>query len=114
MTHENVTRTQHENVTTAVDKEVHQDHYHTSVQPVKDREVLPEQHKHNIVGVEERSYEHGSPKDVEAKLAAEKAKFRDERVVGDTEHTHSVAPTVGGEHIHHHVHETIQPVVQKG
>ncbi|KAH0031684.1 hypothetical protein KCU78_g2740, partial [Aureobasidium melanogenum] len=25
----------------------------------------------------------------------------------------SIAPTIGGEHIHHHVHETIQPVVNK-
>merc|ERR1711939_239248 len=34
VTQENVTRTQHENVTTAVDREVHQDHHHTSVQPL--------------------------------------------------------------------------------
>lgn len=109
-----MTPTRHENVQTAVDKEIHQDHYHTSVQPVQDREVLPEKHQHNIVGVEHRSFEHGDARADEGRLSQEAAQFRDERVIGDTKHTHSVAPAVAGEHIHHHVHETIQPVVQKG
>jgi len=30
-----------------------------------------------------------------------------------THETRTVSPTIAGEHIHHHVHETIQPVVQK-
>jgi len=111
--HENINPTRHENVQTAVDKEIHQDHYHTSVQPVADREVLPERHEHNMAAVEERSFEHGNAKDDETRLAREAAQFRDERVTGETKHTHSVAPAVAGEHIHHHVHETIQPVVQK-
>lgn len=111
--HENVTQTRYENVQTAVDKEIHQDHYHTSVQPVHDREILPEKHAHNMVGVEHRSFEHGDARADEERLAREAGQFRDERVVGDTKHTHSVAPAVAGEHIHHHVHETIQPVVQK-
>lgn len=37
---EHVLPKQHEEVITAVDKEVHQDHHQTIVQPVKDREVL--------------------------------------------------------------------------
>lgn len=109
-----MTQTRHENVQTAVDKEIHQDHYHTSVQPVHDREILPEKHSHNLVGTEHRSFEHGDARQDEERLAREAGQFRDERAVGDTKHTHSVAPAVAGEHIHHHVHETIQPVVQKG
>nr|POE72129.1 hypothetical protein CFP56_12005 [Quercus suber] len=113
VTHETVNRTQHENVQTAVDKEVHQDHYHTSVQPVHDKEVLGEQHHHNVIPVEHRSFEHGNADDVKQRLATEQAQFRDgsERVKG--EHTSSMSPVVAGEHIHHHVHETIQPVVNK-
>nr|POE51801.1 hypothetical protein CFP56_26008 [Quercus suber] len=113
VTHETVNRTQHENVQTALDKEVHQDHYHTSVQPVQDSEVLGEQHHHNVIPVEHRSFEHGNSEDVKTRLAAEAAQFNDgvERVKG--EHTSSVSPVVAGEHVHHHVHETIQPVVNK-
>lgn len=111
--HETVNRTQHEDVTTVIDKEIHQDHYHTSVQPITDRQVLPEQHTHNLVSVEHRNFEHGDSKEIEARLAREAGQFKDERIVGDTTHTHSVNPVVAGEHIHHHVHETIQPVVQR-
>jgi len=111
--HETINKTKHEDVQTAIDKEVHQDHYHTSVQPVEDRAVLPEQHHHNIIPVEHRSFEHDNADAVKARLAQEQAQFRDvqERVEGQT--TSSVAPIVAGEHIHHHVHETIQPVVNK-
>jgi len=110
---EHITRTQHENATTAVDREVHQDHYHTSVQPVKDREVLPEQHSHQLAGVEQRNFDHGNPDHVKQRLEAERAQFKNTREVGETQHTAAVAPTVQGEHIHHHVHENIQPVIQK-
>jgi hypothetical protein len=41
---EQVTRTEQENVQSAVDREVHQSHYHTSVQPIQHQEVLHESH----------------------------------------------------------------------
>ncbi|KAJ9627730.1 hypothetical protein H2203_002943 [Taxawa tesnikishii (nom. ined.)] len=113
VTHETINRQRHEEITTAVDKEIHQDHYHTSIQPVTDTQVLPEQHHHNLAAVEHRTFEHGNDREVAERLKLEAAKFRDERVEGETRHTSSVAPTIAGEHIHHHVHETIQPVVNK-
>merc|ERR1711879_723584 len=57
----------HEEYISAIDKEVHQDHYHTTEQPVLDKEILPEQHHHNVIPVEHRSYEHGSNDEVEAR-----------------------------------------------
>jgi len=113
VTNEHITRTKHEEAQKIVDREVHQDHYHTSVQPIKDREVLPEEHTHNLVETEHRHIKHGNEDHIRQRLEAEKAQFKHTREVGDTQHTSSAAPTVGGEHIHHHVHETIQPVVQK-
>lgn len=113
VTHETVSPHRHENVTTAIDREVHQDHYHTTVQPVQDRQVLPEQHHHNLVPVEHRSFEHGDKTDVERRLAAEAAQFKDQSVTNATTESHEVRPQVAGEHIHHHVHENIQPVVHR-
>jgi len=110
---ETVTPTRHENLTTAVDKEVHQDHYHTSVQPVHDREVLPEQHHHNLGAIEHREHHHDNKEEIAQKLEQEKAQFKDHSVRSETKHTQSAAPTVVGEHVHHHVHENIQPVVHK-
>jgi len=110
---ETVTPTRHENVTTAVDREVHQDHYHTSVQPIQDREVLPEQHTHQMGEVEHRNIKHGNDSHVKERLAAEAAQFKNTRTVGQTQETTAAAPSVAGEHVHHHVHENIQPVIQK-
>lgn len=113
VTHNTTSPQRHEEVQTAIDKEVHQDHYHTSVQPVHDREVLPEQHHHNLKPVEHREHHHGNKEDVSRKLEIEAAKFKDEHVRAPERHTQGVAPSVAGEHVHHHVHETIQPIVQK-
>lgn len=110
---ETVKPTQHEEVNTAVEKEVHQDHYHHAVQPVQDREVLPEQHQHNVAAVQSREFDHRNHDETKRAVAQEAAKFKDQRVVADTTHTQTAAPTVTGEHVHHHIHETIQPVIHK-
>jgi len=111
--HENITRKEHEEATTAVDREVHQDHYHTSEQPIHHQETLPEQHHHNVIPVEHKSYEHDNADEVQRRLGEEQARYRDEQTRVEGEKTHSAAPIVAGEHVHHHVHENIQPVIQK-
>lgn len=101
-----------EEETTVVEKERHQDHYHTTVQPLKEREVLPEQHDY-----EEMSEAVNINKDTgdAAKEAdAQRAHFQNTSEQGATTTTKSSEAVVGGEHIHHHYHETIQPVIEKG
>ncbi|RYP72346.1 hypothetical protein DL771_004320 [Monosporascus sp. 5C6A] len=111
--HEVVKPTRHEEVNTAVEKEVHQDHYHHTVQPVKDKEVLPEQHTSKVNPVQHREYDHRNPDEIKKALEAENQKFRNKREVQETAQTQSHAPTTVGEEVHHHIHETIQPVVEK-
>jgi len=111
--HETVKPHQHEKVHTAIDKEIHQDHYHRTVQPVHDREVLPETHTAKLGGVQHREFDHRDHDTMKRKLVQEQARFKDERRVDATTTSQSVSPTVGGEHVHHHIHETIQPVVEK-
>ena len=100
----------HEEATTAIDREIHQDHYHTSIQPVKDREVLPEQHIHKMAAVETREQVHGDAEAIKARLEQERAQFQNTRSVAATQESHSVAPVIAGEHIHHHVHEVWHPI----
>lgn len=102
---ENVTKQRHVEATTAIDREIHQDHYHTSIQPVQDREVLPEKHHHQMAEVETREHIHGDSEAVKARLEQERLQFQSSRTQGATQETHSVAPVIAGEHIHHHVHE---------
>ena len=102
---EKIIKHRHEEATTAIDREIHQDHYHTSIQPVLDREVLPEKHVHNVVGVETREHRHGDAEAIKARLEQERLQFKSTRVQGPTHETHSAAPVIAGEHVHHHVHE---------
>ena len=102
---EQIIKQRHEEAQTAIDREVHQDHYHTSVQPVKDREVLPEQHSHRMAPVEQREIQHGDSSAIKARLEEERLQFQNTRTEAGTKETHSVAPVIAGEHVHHHVHE---------
>ncbi|KAL7944724.1 hypothetical protein V8C42DRAFT_353559 [Trichoderma barbatum] len=114
VTNEHVRPQEHENITTAVDKDIHQDHHHTAVQPVNTKEILPEKHSHKVLPVDHRSYEHGNDKNVQSYLNRDAAKYKDASVVHDTTRdTATEAPVVSGERVHHHVHEHVQPVIQK-
>lgn len=113
MQHENVIRTERDEAQEAIDREVHQDHYHTSVQPIQDREVLPEQHAYTTAEVETRNYKHGNEEHVKERLAAEQAQFKNTKTISEVQHTSASLGAVEAEHVHHHVHESIQPVVQK-
>ncbi|KAK3389396.1 hypothetical protein B0H63DRAFT_463559, partial [Podospora didyma] len=110
---ETIKPTRHEEINTAVNKEVHQDHYHRTVQPVFDKQVLPETHRHNVQDTEHREFDHRDNEGTKRQLATEAGQLRDERHVAGTTHTQSRAPVIQGENVHHHVHETIQPVLHK-
>lgn len=98
---------------TAIDKEIQQDHYHISVQYISEEATLPEQHHANVLPVEHRSFEHDNPEETHRTRAAEQAKFHDELHRIEAQRISSVSPVIAGERVHHHVHELIQPVVNK-
>lgn len=72
--------------------------------------MLPEQHAHKIVPVEHRELQHGSPEAIKARLEQERLQFQNTRTEAGTKETHSVAPVIAGEHVHHHVHEVGNPL----
>lgn len=114
VTHETVQKQRHEEVGTAVDREVHQDHYHTSVQPVMDREVRPEHHESRVAPVQHREFrDNDQDAAVRSRIEAEASRFQNTREEGPTTVTRADAPAEIGEHRHHHLHETIQPVIQR-
>ncbi|KAL5086937.1 hypothetical protein Trisim1_008504 [Trichoderma cf. simile WF8] len=114
VTSEHVRPQQQENIRTAVEKETHQDHHHTTVQPVNTKEVLPEKHSHKVLPTEHKSFEHGNDKNVESYLNRDAEKYKDTSVVHKTTHESATeAPIFAGERVHHHVHEHVQPVIQK-
>ncbi|ENH67244.1 hypothetical protein QWA68_006888 [Fusarium oxysporum] len=109
--HEDVKSHEHEKVDTEVDHEVHQDHYHTTIQPVKDKNVLPTKHVYKENEVEEEIDHRNNEAKMKAKEEA--ARIKNEKNVEDTTHSREYAPTKEHEHIHHHLHENIQPVIER-
>ncbi|EXJ85451.1 hypothetical protein A1O1_05815 [Capronia coronata CBS 617.96] len=113
VTRETVKPVRHEEAQQAIDREVHQHHYHTTVQPLEHREQLPEKHTHNVLPTEHREFHHENEGHVKQKIEAELGHFKDTKRVENVRETRSAAPAVTGEHVHHHVHETVVPVVHK-
>ncbi|EXJ86589.1 hypothetical protein A1O3_03542 [Capronia epimyces CBS 606.96] len=113
ITRETVKPVRHEEAQQAIDREVHQHHYHTTVQPLEHKEQLPEKHTHNLLPTEHREYRHENEGEIKQKVQAELGHFKDTRNVHEVRETQSAAPAVTGEHVHHHVHETVVPVVHK-
>jgi len=108
--HTHIKKTHEEREQTFVDKEKHQDHYHTTIQPLKDSEVLPEKHD----SVQETKERNIDLDDGTAKAKAE----RDQAGFVRSEETEELEsktkePTKESEHVHHHLHETVQPVIEK-
>jgi len=109
--HEDVKSHQHEKVDTEVDHEVHQDHYHTTIQPVKDKNVLPTKHVYKENEFEEEIDHRNN--DAKLKAQEEAARIHDEKNVHDTTKSKEYVPAKEHEHVHHHLHETIQPVIER-
>ncbi|KAI0469761.1 hypothetical protein GGR56DRAFT_686775 [Xylariaceae sp. FL0804] len=109
--HEDVKPEEIEQVDTVVDREIHQDHFHTTVVPVKDTKVLPQKHVYQE-NEAEREIDH---RNNAVKKAAQKESeaIHNEKVIEETKHAREVAPTQIVEHVHHHIHETIQPVIER-
>jgi len=95
---------------TSVEKEKHQDHYHTTVQPLKDTEVLPEQHNYSQE-TKTRNI-NNDDKAAKAKAEADLAGFKNTKDEKQFE-SKTKEPTKVEEHVHHHLHETVQPVIEK-
>jgi hypothetical protein len=106
--HEHETREQK-----VVDREVHQDHYHTTVQPLQDREVQAVKENTEVEATEERRINKDKEAEkVKAQVAADQAGIKNTHDE-DTHETKSTEATASATSVHHHLHETIQPVIEK-
>ena len=113
--HDTITKTHETKEQKVVDKEKHVDHYHTTVQPLADREVQETKHDHEQAPTEYRNINKDTKgPDVKAQAAAEREQFGDKTEEGATLEKTTNEGEVVGEQVHHHLHETIQPVIEKG
>jgi hypothetical protein len=74
---------------------------------------MPEKHEQEKVATQYREVDHDDAAKTKAKLDAQNSKFKDTHEEKNVEQKVK-DKTVIGEHVHHHLHETIQPVIEKG
>ncbi|TGZ77960.1 hypothetical protein EX30DRAFT_398198 [Ascodesmis nigricans] len=99
--------------TTALDRETHQHHYQTRLQPVRDLVEREAEHVDNVLPVEERVVREGNPGVAEKKLAEERELFQPSTQTLPATHSTLPSTTQTATHTHHHIHETIQPVIER-
>jgi hypothetical protein len=113
VTEEHVKPHEHETVLTAVDREVHQDHHQTRIQPIVAKETRAETSEHVMAPAVHKTFDHTNEAETRQKLESERAAFANTSVTHEATHSTTMAPAVTAERVHHHVHEHIQPVIQK-
>ncbi|KAI4603355.1 hypothetical protein KJ359_006148 [Pestalotiopsis sp. 9143b] len=111
--HETVKRLEHEVVETVVDREIHQDHYHRTIQPVKERVVLPT--KHIYIDTEEERVIERRDDGIAEGASRDAHLYPDEGVGGhNLRSTKKQLPTLqNNEHTNCYVEETVRNVVTK-
>jgi len=110
---EKIRPTEKERTDVEFQRELHQDHYQTRVQPVVDREVLPEEHVHRTLPTEYRERRAGNKAEVDNLLNKERQEFKDSRTVLPGDKRTEEGRIVAEESRHHHVHEIVQPILER-
>ncbi|KAI1146524.1 hypothetical protein F4825DRAFT_466465 [Nemania diffusa] len=111
--HETVQKKHTQREQKVVDRERHQDHYKTTVQPLQEREVMPERHLYEQGDVQQRHVDNNRERDAKVMLERKQAQFKDTRAEVGSRGETVQEPTVTTERTMHHLHETIQPVIDK-
>ncbi|KAI1199778.1 hypothetical protein F5X97DRAFT_295387 [Nemania serpens] len=111
--HETIHKRHEQREQKVVDRERHQDHYKTTVQPLKEREVMPERHVHEQADVRHKHVDNDREHDAKVMLERKQGRFQDTQQEREARVETTKEPTVTSERTHHHLHETIQPVVEK-
>ncbi|SMR50467.1 unnamed protein product [Zymoseptoria tritici ST99CH_3D1] len=112
--HETVKREYETREQEKVSTEKHQNHYHTTIQPLKAHEA-EEKHTNETAATEERKINKDTEGDkVKAQVEAERSQFQNTSEEIQEREVKVQEPSVkAGETVHHHLHETIQPVIEK-
>lgn len=97
----------------AVDRERHVHHLQHRLQPVEDKQTLDTKHINTTEPVIAREHKEEMRPEHQEALAKQRNLAQDTRSTGAVEKSGEHVGTALNEHQHHHIHETVQPVVQR-
>lgn len=110
--HERVHKTIIDENQTVVDREHEQDHYKKKIQPIAVKEGEAVEHTAGKNVHEERKLDNSAKENTRAKLAAEDSKLQS-TLDTDVKHESVQKADIVNEKTHHHLHERVQPVLEK-
>ncbi|KAK4687664.1 hypothetical protein P7C73_g2457, partial [Tremellales sp. Uapishka_1] len=97
----------------AIDRERHVHHHQHRVQPIVDQQTLDTQHVHSTAAAVTREHKEEMLPEHQQKLNEQRTAFQNTQTQADVERTGVNLGTHVNEHEHHHIHETIQPVINR-
>ncbi|KAL0247502.1 hypothetical protein I308_103567 [Cryptococcus tetragattii IND107] len=110
---EHIRPQEHVETAEAVDRERHVHHLQHRIQPVEDHQTLNTKHVNATEPVITREHKEEMRPEHQEALAKQKNLAHDTRSTGAVEKSGEHVGAALNEHQHHHIHETIQPVVQR-
>ncbi|KAJ2989524.1 hypothetical protein NUW58_g3427 [Xylaria curta] len=111
--HETIRKKHEQREQKVVDKERHQDHYKTTVQPLKEREVVPEKHQYEQADIQHQHINRAGEGQGKTAHQRRQGQFQNVSKEAGTHSETIQEPTLTSDRTHHHLHETIQPVIEK-
>ncbi|KAJ9125859.1 hypothetical protein QFC24_002643 [Naganishia onofrii] len=97
----------------AIDRERHVHHHQHRVQPIVDKQVLDTKHEFNVLPEVTRESKHDMIPEHRAKLEEQRNLYHNTQTAAPVVREQVAGGVQANEHVHHHVHETIQPVIQR-
>ncbi|ORY83890.1 hypothetical protein BCR37DRAFT_332249, partial [Protomyces lactucae-debilis] len=113
VTQERVAKHVTEEVNVVEDREHHVHHHQQRIQPVADRVEEETRHKHNVLPVETRERTQEMTDGAKRALAEQQNAYKNTSETLPTQYNKVQGAAVGQDVTHHHVHETVQPVIQR-
>ncbi|ORY23364.1 hypothetical protein BCR39DRAFT_549458 [Naematelia encephala] len=97
----------------AIDRERHVHHHQHRIQPIVDQQTLPTQHIEATAAAVVREHKEEMLPEHQAKLHEQRTAYQNTQNTLDTERSAANLGQHVNEHEHHHIHETVQPVIQR-
>ncbi|WVQ83770.1 hypothetical protein IAT38_005914 [Cryptococcus sp. DSM 104549] len=110
---ETVRPQEHVQTAEAIDRERHVHHHQHRIQPIEHKQTLDAKHVHVTAPAVTREHKEDMLPEHQETLEKQRNLHLPSTTTGDVERSNVSVGTHVNEHQHHHIHETVQPVIQR-
>ncbi|KIR97337.1 allergen [Cryptococcus deuterogattii 2001/935-1] len=110
---EHIRPQEHTESVEAIDRERHIHHHQHRIQPIEHKQALDPKHVHVTAPAVVREHKEEMLPEHQETLQKQRTMHSNQQTTGDVEKSHAHLGTHVNQHEHHHIHETVQPVIQR-